>query len=342
MDLQFASAVEIAEGVRTGEYDPVEVVESFLKRIEARDGETNAFVTVLEDQARERAATVRERVEAGEELPLAGVPVAMEDLHESKAGVRHTMGLAPLADNVARETSVTIRRLEAAGAVVVGTTNAPELGHSVRTTNELQGPTGTPFDPERNAGPSHPAAAPAAGRVVTQAPAVPLVAGRPVVPLPPPGPGRSVVGGCRPCRVGVRRLFLDARGVLPAVERQVREGPRHAGERVRLGLLVGEPAGRRLGDLPLDDLGRAGQTHPHATGVLLGDALLDAPRENGLLLRDGGDLPRPDELDGVVAHGASYAERREKTPDPQDESTDDARRRRQELEFSPPGLQSRS
>ena len=152
MDLQFASAVEIAEGVRTGEYDPAEVVESFLKRIEARDGETNAFVTVLEDQARERAATVRERVEAGEKLPLAGVPVAMKDLHQSKAGVRHTMGLAPLADNVARETSVTIRRLEAAGAVVVGTTNAPELGHSVRTTNELQGPTGTPFDPERNAG----------------------------------------------------------------------------------------------------------------------------------------------------------------------------------------------
>jgi len=152
MDLQFASAVEIAEGVRTGEYDPLEVVESFLERIEARDGETNAFITVLEEEARERAAGVRERVEAGEELPLAGVPVAMKDLHESKAGVRHTMGLAPLADNVARETSVTIRRLEAAGAVVVGTTNTPELGHSVRTTNELQGPTGTPFDPERNAG----------------------------------------------------------------------------------------------------------------------------------------------------------------------------------------------
>ncbi len=152
MDLQFASAVEIADGVRTGEYDPVEVVGSFLERIAARDGETNAFVTVLEEEARERAAGVRERVEAGEELPLAGVPVAMKDLHESKAGVRHTMGLAPLADNVAGETSVTVRRLEAAGAVVVGTTNTPELGHSVRTTNELQGPTGTPFDPERNAG----------------------------------------------------------------------------------------------------------------------------------------------------------------------------------------------
>ena len=152
MSLQFASAVEVAEGVRSGEYDPVGVIESFLERIESRNDVTNAFVTVLKDGARERAREVRDRVAAGEDLPLAGVPVAVKDLAETKAGVPNTKGLAPLADNVAEETSVTVRRLEAAGAVVVGTTNTPELGHSVRTDNELQGPTGTPFDPERNAG----------------------------------------------------------------------------------------------------------------------------------------------------------------------------------------------
>lgn len=152
MSLHFASAVEVADGVCSGEYDPVDVVESFLERIDSRNDVTNAFVTVLEDGARERAREVRERVAAGEDLPLAGVPVAVKDLTETKAGVPNTKGLAPLADNVAGETSVTVRRLEAAGAVVVGTTNTPELGHSVRTTNELQGPTGTPFDPDRNAG----------------------------------------------------------------------------------------------------------------------------------------------------------------------------------------------
>ena len=152
MSLHFASAVEVADGVRSGEYDSVDVVESFLERIDSRNDVTNAFVTVLEDGARERAREVRDRVEAGEDLPLAGVPVAVKDLTETKAGVPNTKGLAPLADNVADETSVTVRRLEAAGAVVVGTTNTPELGHSVRTTNELQGPTGTPFDPDRNAG----------------------------------------------------------------------------------------------------------------------------------------------------------------------------------------------
>lgn len=53
---------------------------------------------------------------------------------------------------MADETSVVTQRLEEAGAVVVGTTNTPELGHRVRTDNMLLGPTSTPFDPDRNAG----------------------------------------------------------------------------------------------------------------------------------------------------------------------------------------------
>lgn len=152
MSLYFRSAVEIAEDVRSGELDPVDVVDDFVDHIHERNEVTNAYVTVIEDDARERAREVRAQVESGADLPLAGVPLAMKDLSETKAGVRHTMGLKPLTDNVAEETSVTIRRLEDAGAVVVGTTNTPELGHTPVTDNMLQGPTGTPFDPERNAG----------------------------------------------------------------------------------------------------------------------------------------------------------------------------------------------
>lgn len=154
--IQFESAVSIAEGVRSGELDPVEVVNDFVERIEERGDRTNAYVTVIAEEARERAREIRERVEKGEvdadDLPLAGVPVAVKDLSESKEGVRHTMGLKPLADNVAEETTVTVERLEDAGAVVVGTTNTPELGHKVRTDNLLQGPTSTPFDTKRNSG----------------------------------------------------------------------------------------------------------------------------------------------------------------------------------------------
>jgi Asp-tRNA(Asn)/Glu-tRNA(Gln) amidotransferase A subunit family amidase len=152
MSLWFDSAANIAERVRSGELDPVEVAGNFVERIDERNELTNAYVTVIDEKAREKAREVRGRVEDGDSLPLAGVPVAVKDLSETKEGVRNTKGMKPLEENVADKTSVTVRRLEEAGAVVVGTTNTPELGHSVRTDNELQGPTATPFDTDRNAG----------------------------------------------------------------------------------------------------------------------------------------------------------------------------------------------
>lgn len=152
MDLCFDSAVDIAASVQSGETSPVAVVDAFLDRIDARGDVTNAFINVLRADARSRAREIEAQLESGADLPLAGVPVAMKDLSETKAGVPNTMGVRAFSDNVAEATSVTIRRLEAAGAIVIGTTNTPELGHLVRTDNLLQGPTSTPFDPSRNAG----------------------------------------------------------------------------------------------------------------------------------------------------------------------------------------------
>jgi len=63
-----------------------------------------------------------------------------------------------------------------------------------------------------------------------------------------------------------------------------------------------------LDDLALDDLGRAGQTHPDAAGVLLGDALLETPAQDGLRVGDGDGLASIDELDGVLAHAHAYTE----------------------------------
>jgi Asp-tRNA(Asn)/Glu-tRNA(Gln) amidotransferase A subunit family amidase len=149
----FRSATDLAAAVRAGDRSPVDLVDAALDRIDSYGDRTNAFVTVLDERPRERAREIEAAVEAGGDPgPLAGVPVAIKDLADTKAGVTHTYGLAPLADDVADRTTVAVERLEAAGAVVVGTTNTPELGHTVRTDNELVGPTATPFDPERNAG----------------------------------------------------------------------------------------------------------------------------------------------------------------------------------------------
>ena len=155
MSTAFRSATDLADAIRAGELSPVEVVETFFERIDDQNDELNAYVNVLKQRAREQAREAEQAVESGEDLgPLHGVPVAIKDLHMEIEGVPHTMGLAPLADNVADETGVVVERLEEAGAIPLGTTNTPELGHTMRTYNELLGPTATPFDPdgEYNAG----------------------------------------------------------------------------------------------------------------------------------------------------------------------------------------------
>jgi amidase len=157
----------LASDVRTGRRSSAELVEAALDRIDAIE-ELNAFITVIEEDARERAADIDSAVSAGRDLgPLAGVPVAIKDLRTRKEGVPNTLGLKPLADNVAEDDSIAVERLEAAGAVVVGTTSTPALAHTIKTENRLVGATPTPFDTERSAGGSSggSAAALAAGAI---------------------------------------------------------------------------------------------------------------------------------------------------------------------------------
>ena len=157
----------LAADVRDGSRSAVDLLETSLDRIEATS-ELNAFITVIEDEARERAREIDVAVARGADPgPLCGVPVGIKDLGSRKEGVRHTLGLEQLADNVATSDSIGVERLEAAGAVIVGTTSTPALGHTIRTENRLVGATPTPFDRERSAGGSSggSAAALAAGTV---------------------------------------------------------------------------------------------------------------------------------------------------------------------------------
>jgi amidase len=147
-----APAGALADAIRSGDISAKAVLDAHLDRITEHD-ELNAFVTLIEESAREQARRADEAAAAGEDLgPLHGVPVAIKDLMQRKAGVRNTLGLAPLSDHVAETDSITVERLEAAGAVIIGTTNTPALGHTIKTDNRLRGSTPTPFDYERSAG----------------------------------------------------------------------------------------------------------------------------------------------------------------------------------------------
>ena len=168
MDFRTASVIDLAAQVRSGQRTATELVDHALGRIAAHNPTVNAFVAVDEERARAAAAAVDARVAAGEDPgPLAGIPIGVKDL-EDAAGYVTTHGSATRAGYPpAAEDSVLVARLVAAGCVVVGKTNTPELGWKADTENPLFGATLNPWNLEHTAGGSSggSAAAIAAGMV---------------------------------------------------------------------------------------------------------------------------------------------------------------------------------
>jgi aspartyl-tRNA(Asn)/glutamyl-tRNA(Gln) amidotransferase subunit A len=140
----------------------VELVERALDRIEAVDGRVGAFVTVLADQAREEAARRDAEAAAGQAGgPLHGQPVAVKDLVDM-AGVVTAAGSPKLAAHRAAQDAEIVKRLRAAGMVIVGKTRTHEFAYGVQTPGTVN-----PWDEARIAGGSSggSAAAVAAGMV---------------------------------------------------------------------------------------------------------------------------------------------------------------------------------
>jgi amidase len=145
------SATEIARRVRARQLSPVEVLEACLARVEALNPAINAVVT-LNPAAMDAARGLERRISAGEEVgPLAGVPVGIKDVTQV-GGVRTTFGSPLFADHVPEEDALVVRRLRAAGAVILGKTNTPEFAAGGNTFNEVFGRTRNPWNPERSAG----------------------------------------------------------------------------------------------------------------------------------------------------------------------------------------------
>ncbi|SEH00567.1 amidase [Nonomuraea solani] len=157
------SAIEIATAVRNGDVKAATVVEEHLHVISEREPRVGAFRLVRE-QAVDEAEALQKRRDLAD-LPLAGVPVAVKDNLEV-AGEATRGGSAVTPDAPALEDHVTVARLRAAGAVVVGLTNLPELG-LVALGDSAYGIVRNPWNPSRTAGGSSAgsAAAVAAGMV---------------------------------------------------------------------------------------------------------------------------------------------------------------------------------
>ena len=143
------SAAAIAGAVRDGRADAAAVVELALSRIAERNAALGAFTAVLADRARARAAWVDRN---GRHLPLAGVPFAVKNLFDvaglsTLAGSRINRDLPPAGAD-----ATAVRRLEAAGAVLVGALNMGEYAYDFTGENAHYGPSRNPHDAGRMAG----------------------------------------------------------------------------------------------------------------------------------------------------------------------------------------------
>jgi AtzE family amidohydrolase len=162
------NAVSIAADVRRGKQLASTLIARTFADIKARDARYNSFVDLTETRALSQAQRIDTAVAAGRDPgPLAGVPFAVKNLFD-------VTGLPTLAGSkinrdlpVARRDATLIERLEAAGAVLVGTLNMDEYAYGFSTENTHYGPTRNPHNTEHVAGGSSggSAAAIAAGLV---------------------------------------------------------------------------------------------------------------------------------------------------------------------------------
>jgi 1-carboxybiuret hydrolase len=148
-----SSAMTIASAVRDGECSAVQVARETLERIALHDGAINAFTSITEERALRAAEIVdKARAEGRDPGPLAGVPFAVKNLYDvaglaTVAGSRIGRDRAPAARDAAL-----VRRLTAAGAVLVGALNMDEYAYGFSTENTHDGPTRNPHDLTRIAG----------------------------------------------------------------------------------------------------------------------------------------------------------------------------------------------
>lgn len=145
-DLHHLTAVEQVALLRSREVSSRELTEHYLRRIEEHDEALRSFTTVFADEAVASADAADAAPGGG---PLHGLPLAFKDLHPT-AGLRTTLGSAALAEWVPDADAPVVGALRQAGVVVLGKTNAPELGPTCYTETSVRGVTRSPYGTDRS------------------------------------------------------------------------------------------------------------------------------------------------------------------------------------------------
>jgi amidase len=146
------TARDLASAIRRRELSAREVVAWHLDRIAAVNPRINALVSLRPEEALAEADAADRRAASGAPVgPLHGLPIAIKDLQDT-AGIRTTYGSTTFSHHVPTVDSLLVKRLRAAGAIMVGKTNIPEFGVGSHTFNEVFGVTRNPWALDRSAG----------------------------------------------------------------------------------------------------------------------------------------------------------------------------------------------
>jgi len=150
--LTYASAAALARAIRKKEISSEEVVRAHLQRIEAVNPRLNAVVQILAEEALAQARAADAALANGDiRGPLHGVPMTIKDCLDT-AGVISTGGTKGRSHFLPAHDATVVARLRAAGAILLGKTNTPELTVAYETDNLIYGRTNNPYDSSRTSG----------------------------------------------------------------------------------------------------------------------------------------------------------------------------------------------
>lgn len=148
MKLTDMTAVELAAAIREGKTTAVDAVKEVLSNIEEKEQELNCYVTIDAEGALAQAQEIQKKIEAGTlQGPLAGVPVAIKD-NMCTEGMLTTCSSKILGNFVPPFSAEAVKRLQEAGAVILGKTNMDEFAMGSTTETSADGPTRNPWNTE--------------------------------------------------------------------------------------------------------------------------------------------------------------------------------------------------
>ena len=148
MGLLDLTAVELAGQIKSGKTTAVEAMEAVIANIDSKEGELNCYVTFDREAALSAAKEAQKKIEAGELTgPRAGVPIAIKD-NMCTEGVLTTCSSKILGNFIPQFSSEAVKRIEEAGAVVIGKTNMDEFAMGSTTETSAYGPTKNPWNTE--------------------------------------------------------------------------------------------------------------------------------------------------------------------------------------------------